>query len=64
MRPLPPLWLGILIALLSPAQQNQRGVIPAPARAPEIGKGSYYALVIGVDQYQKLPTLQTAVRDA
>jgi hypothetical protein len=64
LRPLPLLWLGILIVLLSPAQQKQRGIIPAPVRAQEIGKGSYYALIIGVDQYQKLPALQTAVNDA
>lgn len=64
MRPLPLLWLGILIALLSPAQQNQRGAIPAPVRAQEVHKGAYYALIIGVDKYQKLPALQTAVNDA
>lgn len=36
---------------------------PSPAR-PEIDFGKFHALVIGNDQYQRLPRLETAVKDA
>jgi len=64
MRVLLSLWLGILSALPAPAQQGQRGVVPAPAPAREIHQGSWYALVVGIDQYRQLPVLNTAARDA
>jgi len=64
MRALLSLWLGILLAIPFAAQQNQRGAIPAPPPARDVRKGSYYALVVGIDQYQQLPILQTAVHDA
>ena len=64
MRALLSLWVGILIFLPAPAQQTQRGAIPVQAPAPDVRKGFYYALVIGVDQYQHLSVLKTAVDDA
>ena len=62
--------LGIALVLLgnSPAlaQTPQRGVrVPASSAAPAAASGSYYALIIGINQYrQPLPNLKTAVNDA
>jgi uncharacterized caspase-like protein len=42
-----------------------RGVSVAGARvAPQMPYGSYYALVIGINNYHYLPTLRTALKDA
>lgn len=47
------------------AQAPQRGVTPTRPATAEGQNGSYYALVIGINQYrQPLPTLKTAVNDA
>jgi hypothetical protein len=55
-----------LALLLAPCArvQVQRGVSLPGQRAAVAGNGAYYALVIGIDAYQNLPKLQTAVGDA
>lgn len=39
-------------------------VAPGAARAQQVELGRYYALVVGVNDYRKMPKLQTAVNDA
>jgi Caspase domain len=55
--------LALLLARCAPAQQ-QRGVVLPTQRSAIQGNGAYYALIIGIDDYQNLPKLQTAVGDA
>jgi uncharacterized caspase-like protein len=56
--------VGLLAFALTPltARSQQRGIGVGQA-APSTG-GSYYALIIGNDDYQSLPKLGTAARDA
>jgi Caspase domain len=58
------LWLAILCAFPIQAQHNQRGLVTPPPQAEKVPQGIYYALVIGINQYQHLPILQTAAEDA
>jgi hypothetical protein len=55
-----------LALLLAPCArlQVQRGVSLPRQESAVAGNGAYYALVIGIDAYQSLPKLQTAVGDA
>jgi hypothetical protein len=47
------------------ASQQRGGKLPPQTSAPGVQNGSYYALVIGIDQYRTpLPNLKTAVNDA
>lgn len=43
-------------------QRGQAGGLRSPAITP--GQGSYHALVIGINAYESLPRLQTAINDA
>src|ERR1700683_2397348 len=56
-------WAVCLLAHLAPAQ-TPRGVALPPRPAAVVDNGAYYALVIGIDQYQHWPALRTAVDDA
>jgi len=58
----------VLVALATALSQQpaiQRGV-SVPPKSPVVAgqKGSYYALIIGIDEYTNLPALRTAVSDA
>ena len=57
--------LGILPLLYAQSSQP-RGVSPLPSPAGSLNqqRGSYYALVIGINSYQNLPRLQTPLNDA
>jgi len=46
------------------AQAQQRGVAVTPDQIPIKAWGTYHALVIGINEYQQWPKLQTAVKDA
>ncbi|MFT5443976.1 MAG: TPR repeat protein [Myxococcota bacterium] len=47
------------------ASENVRGAsIPKRVRKPQVKFGNYYALVIGNNDYGKLPKLETAIEDA
>jgi tetratricopeptide (TPR) repeat protein len=51
----------------SSAQSTQRGAKPDFSNDSDsaiAGNGKYYALVIGIDKYEHVPQLQTAVKDA
>jgi len=55
--------LAVVLSVL-PAAASQRGVSPvAPPSAAPSG-GSYYALVIGINDYRDLPKLRTPLSDA
>jgi Caspase domain len=56
------LWTACLATWAQAPQQ--RGVITASAQAGPLSTGAYYALLIGIDRYQHLPALVTAVNDA
>jgi Caspase domain len=56
--------LALLLLTRSAPAQLQRGVSPARQQSLIQGNGAYYALIIGIDEYQNLPKLQTAVGDA
>lgn len=55
-----------LIVLVPPAmaQSPQRGLAVAPTQVNAGSWGTYYALIIGINDYAKWPRLQTAVKDA
>jgi len=53
-----------ICAAISAAAQDERGVIPARPPASAAANGRYYALVIGINRYARLPALFTAVNDA
>ena len=55
--------LAFFAAHCVPAQQ-QRGISLPRQQSAIQGNGAYYALIIGIDEYQNLPKLQTAVGDA
>ncbi|HXJ93689.1 MAG TPA: caspase family protein [Terriglobia bacterium] len=56
--------LGTLLAQ-TPAAPQQRGVTPVASQpASEGPHGGFYALVIGIDDYQHVQKLQTPVNDA
>ena len=55
-------WLSSWPPAYSP--QLQRGVRLPRQQSAIQGNGAYYALIIGIDKYQNLPRLQTAVGDA
>src|SRR5579859_1557604 len=59
--------LALLAILLSTAnaisrQSREVTLTPAPVAAPQ--RGSYYALVIGINSYRDFPTLKTPHSDA
>jgi Caspase domain/Sel1 repeat len=56
-------WPVLLLASFCAAQE-QRGVKPARDGEAAVSNGSYYALVIGINRYQREPSLRTAVGDA
>lgn len=47
-----------------PAKVASSALEPSPPQTTGVDLGSYYALIIGNDDYRKLPKLQTAVADA
>ena len=55
--------LALLLASPAPAQL-QRGVSLPRQQSAVQGNGAYYALIIGINEYQNLAKLQTAVGDA
>jgi hypothetical protein len=58
-------WCGSIAAALGQAPPQTRGLKPTDAPpASTIQAGSYYALVIGINDYKYLPKLQTALNDA
>jgi len=58
--------LLFIVCLLSPllATASQRGVAVLPDIKKAGSWGKYHALIIGINDYQKWPRLQTAVKDA
>jgi len=59
--------IAIAILAVGPALtgQPQRGVkVLPPTASLAAGAGSYYALIVGIDEYASLPPLATAVFDA
>ncbi|CAD7842664.1 MAG: hypothetical protein [Olavius algarvensis Delta 4 endosymbiont] len=59
--------MGLFSLLLSTpvlAQNPQRGLAVIPELAASGNWGQYHALIIGINDYQKWPRLQTAVKDA
>jgi len=60
------LFATIFIAFVSEAlaQSPQRGLAVAPNPTNSSTWGTYHALIIGINDYEKWPRLQTAVKDA
>ncbi|MBI4384658.1 MAG: SUMF1/EgtB/PvdO family nonheme iron enzyme [Nitrospinae bacterium] len=65
------LWISFVLSLLiadsSAWAGEQRKIVPqakVPAANPGVETGRYYAIVIGINEYQHLPKLQTAKKDA
>ncbi len=54
--------VGLLVSL--GGAQTPRGVAIPPRPPSALENGAYYALVIGINQYQHWPALQTATEDA
>ena len=59
-------WLAIIARQAMPQSQSERGSkVDAAQQASEVPNGGYYALIVGIDDYQKpLDKLQTPVHDA
>src|SRR5882724_11672065 len=60
------LLVAVLLGVLSsgPSAYYQNPANGDPAQAHTVSLGPYYALVIGINNYQNLPKLQTPVNDA
>jgi len=58
--------LAIIILVISvvPTAAQQRGLAVLSNQSPDAAWGAYHALVIGINDYQEWPKLQTAVKDA
>jgi len=59
--------IGLFSLLLSTpvlVQNPQRGLAVLPELSTSENWGPYHALIIGINDYQKWPRLQTAVKDA
>ncbi len=56
----------ILLTIISPgmAQSSQRGLSVIPELNKPGNWGQYHALIIGINDYERWPRLQTAVKDA
>lgn len=58
-------WMTLVLTVTTAgAEKPQRGVTVAPAAAGSVPiAGEYWTLIIGIDQYQHAPKLETAVQD-
>jgi Caspase domain len=62
-RSLPSL-LAVLLTAAGLFSQQPRGVTLAPTQVTTPQRGTYYALVIGINSYRDFPTLKTPLNDA
>ncbi len=56
--------IAVWALALSVGQGQQRAVVRPPTQAMAAAAGSYYALIVGIDDYMTQPKLKTAVNDA
>jgi len=54
----------MLVYSVTSAAAQQRGLAVTPTQINDTSWGTYYALIIGINDYAKWPRLQTAVKDA
>ena len=54
----------MLFCSVTSAAAQQRGLAVTPTQINDTSWGTYYALIIGINDYAKWPRLQTAVKDA